>query len=120
MNDPATISTIHGLLSVVAGGVLAGLIWYFGISFRGTSNKWLYGLRFTLWSAVFGAFYVGGGISQVILGLPEPRYAMTLSERLIGLLGVWISSTPVLFPIGVWIGARKNRKPSEKASVRMV
>jgi len=114
MDDPATISIIHGLLSVVAGGALAGLIWYFGISFRRTSNKWLHGLRFTLWSAVFGALYVGGGISQVILGLPEPRYAMTLSERLTGLLGIWILSTPVLFPIGVWIGARKNRKALDK------
>lgn len=109
MDDPATIASLHGLLSVILGALCAASVWYFAIRGK-SSTKWLFALRFSLWSAVIGSFYIGGGLSRVILGLPDSRLSMSLSARLAGALGLWIITFPILFPIGVWIGARKIRK----------
>lgn len=88
------------MLAVVLGSLLSLGVWRFGV--RGSApSKWLYGLRFSLWSVVPFAFYVGGGLSRLILGIPDSTYGMSLKERLAATLGAYMVGFIFLFPIGV-------------------
>lgn len=116
MSDLASIAKMHGLLSVTINWVVAAFIWYFGTPSRQTANRWSYGLRFTFWSPVLWAFFgsgCGDGLSRLLLGLPESPFRHSLAIQIKCLFGIWILLAPVLFPLGVWIRARRNRKADQ-------
>lgn len=100
MDDPSSIAELHGILSIVLGALMAAGVWYVGVRPR-SKSKWISGLRFSLWPAVLGALYVGGGVSRALLGIPESRFGTSLSERLTGTIGLWLIGFIVFFPVGV-------------------
>src|SRR5687767_4853860 len=102
-----TLSSIYGFLAAATGLALALGTWYFGIHFRKARNKWVYGLRFTLWSTVPVMFIGGGRILRPILGMPDEPFTHFLQA----LLGVWLIGFVVLFPVGVLLGRRRQKRP---------
>jgi ABC-type Fe3+ transport system permease subunit len=114
MADPFTLALLDGLLSVALGALFACGVWRFGIRGK-ASNKWLYALRFSLWSALLPAFFVGDGVSQFILGIPDSAFSMSLQDSLVGTLGFYVIGFTFLFRIGV-VRARKKlaREPQAK------
>lgn len=101
-----TLASLYGFLSVMMGFALAAGTWFVGIRFRPSRNKWIHGLRFTLWSVIVLMFYPGGGtLLRSVLGMPGSNFR----EFLQGLIGIWLLGSFVLFPLGVWLGARRSK-----------
>lgn len=101
----ASLATLVVGIGLLLGVVIAFGVWRLGIAGK-SPNKWIYGLRFTLWSVVLVAFMKAGmAISRMLFGVPGEG----LTEILPVALGVWLLGSLVLFPIGVLLGSRKGR-----------
>ena len=102
---------IHASLSVAIGFFIPFVIWFFGMQKWTPKTRGSYAFKMSLWPGILLTFKLGGPISGAILGL-QRRSQSDFSETLLGLVGIAIFLTPIIYGV-VWLLSAKKTFPDK-------